>query len=702
MKTHAAWLDDVHLIKVNFEGLLPSAIDTNDIKFKNNSGEIAIHGQLGEESDDGTLSIVIDKDLPLGEEIELMLGSITIPVYPRGVVRTQWFEEHYTAKDAALGIHYEPTGTLFTIWAPTATKVMLFLNNNKFSLNRQKYGIWNMFLEGDWHGAKYEYEITVNGRVNRVIDPYTKALLPNSEKGVIINPSSTNPPGWEQHRRPTVNNLQDSIIYELHVRDATVSESSGIVHKGKFIGLAEKGTVTSSGYSTGLSYMKELGVTHVQLLPINDFARVDELNPENHYNWGYDPLFYQVPEGSYSTNPEDRLSRMMECKQMIQALHEQDISVILDVVFNHVFIIEESAFEKIVPGYYFRYYEDGTLSNGTGVGNDVATERIMVRKFILDTVDYWLKEYKVDGFRFDLMGVMDVKTMKKINERCLKEEVPIMLLGEGWDLPTALHHEQKATSFQSHQLKGIRFFNDYFRDSIKGNNFDVYDQGFVNGKGRFIERLPQLVTGSALEEYGHVVVSDVTQTVNYVECHDNHTLWDRLIKSNETEGEEDRKKMHQLATGITILSQGVPFLHAGQEWFRTKHGDENSYISGDYINQLDWKQREQENKSIQFVKKLIALRKKYDVFRLVSKDEIRRRLHILVTPAPIFGWTLFGDREDFAIYVNPTKRRFQLQLPSTGKWSIIVSNAREGDTEISGEWMFINPYEFTVLKKSRN
>ncbi|MCU9612020.1 hypothetical protein OEV98_00420 [Caldibacillus lycopersici] len=291
--------------------------------------------------------------------------------------------------------------------------------------------------------------------------------------------------------------------------------------------------------------------------------------------------------------------------------------------------------------------------------------------------------------------------MKKIVARCLEEQAPTMLLGEGWELPTALPAEKKATIGNARQLLNIRFFNDYFRDTIKGSLFSD-DQGFVNGSGRFIERMPSLVTGSCLEEFGSPFVPDVSQTINYVECHDNHTLWDRLLLTNPHETEIIRKKIHQLATGITLLSQGVPFLHAGQEWFRTKYGDGNSYISSDQINQLDWNKREQEQQYIEFVKSLILLRRQYPVFRLRSKEEIRKRIHIVKAPAPVFGYTLLGENEDFTVYVNPSNDMYPLHLPSSGKWKIMISNLQNhrDKHEINGEYTTINGYELLVLKKS--
>lgn len=699
METRVAWIDDVNVLTVMMEdtSLLLHQEESPIIYWQYMNKHFPT--KVEEIINATTARLTFPEELPLGEDLILKCGEAEIPVYPRAIVRTKWFDTNYSALNSELGALYKKTNTTFAIWAPTATAIKLYLNNNSHIMNRQKNGIWKLKIDGDWHGYSYDYEIIVNGEIKRVNDPYAKAMLANSSKSVIVDFARTE---MIQSNRPKIEKLQDAIIYELHVRDATIQEESGVLNRGKYLGLTEKSTTTPNGFSTALSYLKELGITHVQLLPINDFARVDELTPEKDYNWGYDPLFFQVPEGSYASTANDPITRLTECKKMIQTIHEEGISVILDVVYNHVFVMEESPFEKLVPGYFFRYHADGSLSNGTGVGNDFASEREMARKFIIDTIDFWLTEYKVDGFRFDLMGAMDIETMKQIQLRCAKEEIPIMLLGEGWELHTALAAEDKATSFQSHQLMGIRFFNDHFRDSLKGNLFDCHDTGYANGNGRFNERMPHLITGSALEEYGQPFVSELDQTINYVECHDNHTLWDRLLITNKHFTDTDRKKMHQIATAITLLSQGVPFIHAGQEWFRSKLGDENSYISGDKINQLDWKKREKENENIQFIKTLIALRKKYEVFRLPSKDEVRRRFHILDTPAPVFGFALFGIDEDFSIYINPTNEQYELQLPSTGTWKISATNDFNRDQqEIKGEFTSVGSYEVIVLKKSR-
>lgn len=703
-KIDCAWIDDLHLLTVHLKNIASHFDEQQPPTIYWKKNEQYFHVQLGKIIDHSTCHMTYSEPLPMGEQLMLLWGEREIPVYPRKIVQTDWFEEHYTQTTIELGAHYETTATTFIVWAPTATSVQLSLDNHLLPLQQQSRGIWQSTISGDWHGFAYHYEAMINGEIVIVNDPYAKAMLANSEHSVVVDLDKTNPTNFHSTERPTLQHLADAIIYELHIRDATIDKHSGVNHRGKFLGLTEEDTATNSGYSTGISYVKELGCTHIQLLPINDFGRVDELNSHESYNWGYDPLYFQVPEGSYSTDPAKPMTRIHEFKQLIQSFHQAGISVILDVVYNHVFIMEESPFEQLVPGYYFRYHPDGTLSNGTGVGNDLATERKMVRKFILDTIDFWLREYKVDGFRFDLMGAMDIETMRCIRNRCLQESTPIMLLGEGWQLDTALDKAEMATSTQSGKLPGIRFFNDYFRDTLKGNLFDVHDTGYINGRGHFIDRLPHLVTGSSLEEYGTPFVTDVNQTVNFVECHDNHTLWDRLSLTNHAESTKVRKKMHQLATGITLLSQGVPFIHAGQEWFRTKNGDENSYISGDEINQLDWNQRVKECENIAFIKALICLRKQYDVFRLSTQQEVRRRVHVLKTPVPLFGWCLLDHHVDLAIYINPTKSPVDVHLPSSGKWEVIVTNVDDQARkwQANKEYTAINPYELVAFKKTIN
>lgn len=696
-----AWYDDVHRLIIEH----PSSNFLNKpdtpVRITERSTNTHYYNANINHSDEKEIIVELDNPLPIGRDLVLVWDELEIPIYTRKITRTKWFEDNFFT-NRKLGAFCNNKSTSFSIWSPVATAVHLQIKNNFYLLDRNQDGSWSISLDGDFHRTTYIYQITINGFTQEVIDPYAKSVTANSTEGVIIDLNRTNA---LNHQRPNkITKFQDAIIYELHLRDLSTHENSGINNKGNYLGLTESNTVTNLGYSTGRCYINELGITHVQLLPVNDFARVDDLHPNNSYNWGYDPLFFQAPEGSYSSNPTNPLSRINELKSCIDSCHEDNLSVILDVVYNHVFQIDHSSFEKMVPGYFFRYHDNGELSNGTGVGNDFASEKLMARKFILDTIDYFLNEYNVDGFRFDLMGAIDVTTMQEIQKRCQKEKEFILLLGEGWNLPTALPANQKSTPNQAHELTGIAFFNDFFRDTLKGNLFAADSKGYVNGEGMHVEHLPHLVTGCVLSKYGIPFAENPGQIVNYVECHDNHTLWDRLSITNSHFTVDERKKTHQLATAITILSQGIPFLHAGQEWYRTKHGDENSYQSGDNINQLNWSQRETEEESITFVRTLIELRKRYPVFRLPSVEDINNYVHILPTIHPVFGYTLLDNDADITIYINPTNTCYDLQLPSSANWKVAVSNEfiKRNEQVVIGEQTTLHPYEILVLVKQRS
>ncbi|SDY99855.1 pullulanase [Evansella caseinilytica] len=665
MKQPIAWIDDQHLLTIEAPFLSENLPVTLKSKQQQWSGTPIW--------ENGVYQITFPEPLPLGEQLVLEWNQTAIPVYPRNIVRTEWFQTAFHAPDQTFGADYTPEQTSFAVWSPVATDIKLCLKDNVYAMKKDAFGVWKTSIAGDWDGAVYQYEVTIFDRTTRINDPYAKALTVNSKLGVVVDLRKTDPPHFRNVPRPAVP-YEDTIIYELHVRDATIAPASGVKEKGKYKGLTETGTTTINNKKTGLDYFKQLGITHIQLLPINDFANVDEADPLKAYNWGYDPLFYQVPEGSYAATPADPASRISECKQLVQAFHQEGIGVILDVVYNHVFIRETSPFELLVPGYYFRVHEDGTPANGTGVGNDIASERPMVRKFILDTVDYWLREYRVDGFRFDLMGILDLETMKAIRRRCDQEQTPVFLLGEGWKLPTALPSDQLATVENSGKLPGISFFNDRFRDAVRGNNFEVMDTGFINGSGKNIGTMLQLVSGSCLGDLEHSMFQHPLQSVNYVECHDNHTLWDRLDATHKQTSATIRKRIHQMATGLVLLSQGIPFLHAGQEWFRTKFGDHNSYRSGDNVNQLDWEQRDENLDYIQFTKDCITLRKSSKLFRMTSRAEINKHLRQVATSFPVFGYTLLGREEDFAIYINPAATPFRIRLPAPGHWETVLSN----------------------------
>ncbi|MEI9909114.1 MAG: type I pullulanase [Bacteroidota bacterium] len=426
----------------------------------------------------------------------------------------------------------------------------------------------------------------------------------------------------------------------MHVRDASIAANSGIKNKGKFLGLTETGTTNAEGLSTGLDHLKELGVTHVHLLPSYDFYSVDETKLDNpQYNWGYDPLNYNTPEGSYSTDPANGAVRIKEFKQLIKTFHENGLRVVMDVVYNHTMLTEDSYFNQLVPGYYYRQTADGKFSNATACNNETASERAMMRKFMLESVKYWVKEYHVDGFRFDLMGVHDIVTMNLISSELHKIKPDILLYGEGWTagacpLPDSL----RAIKANAAKLDRIAVFSDDIRDGIKGSVFENKDRGFASNKPGMEESIKFGIVAACKHpqvDYSKVNYSKAPyaaqpyNTVTYAECHDNHVLWDKLAISAPDATEAQRKQMHKLALSIVLTSQGISFLHAGTEFLRSKKGNENSYNAGDSINAIDWSLKSKNKDVVDLVKGLIKMRKEHPAFRMTTAEEIAKNIQFL-------------------------------------------------------------------------
>ncbi|ULG72821.1 type I pullulanase [Macrococcus brunensis] len=631
--------------------------------------------------------LIAQSPIVLNKKWWLEFGDVRLPVISGQVVRTAEFDERFARQDC-YGAEYNQAYTTFKVWSPVASKITLFVNHEPYEMNEDK-GNWSITLQGDYLGAIYFYGVEVNHEYHEVIDPYAKGLTINATAGVVVNPEVA-PDGFNIHSRPILPPA-DSIIYEVHVRDFSMHPNSGIPQdlKGKFEAMTLSGTTTKHGYSTGFDYVKSLGITHIELLPVNDFAKVDDVHFTTSYNWGYDPMYFQTPDGSYSTDPKDPVKRVLELKSLVQRYHKAHIGVILDVVFNHVFHQPTSSFERLVPGYYFRYYSDLSLSNGTGVGNDFASERQMARQFILDTLHYYAQNFQVDGFRFDLMGAIDVKTMQQVEEMLTALNPNMLILGEGWHLNTALPDNEKTTHDQAYLVPQIHFFNDYFRDTLKGNNFDIGDTGYINGSGRFRERVFKLFQG----DYG----LPVEQTINYTEVHDNHTLFDRLSYTSK-QHPENVLKLHQMTTVFTILSQGIPFIHAGQEFYRTKYGHGNTYNLSDFINRIDWNRRIKYNEDITIIRKAIQLKKAYEVFHLQDALSIKTRIIEIKAPDPVLGILLFDLYDEFILFFNPTALNYTIELPRLGVFNIELSNVHSAG-QVS-KTVTLKPFECLILRKT--
>ncbi len=615
----------------------------------------------------------------------------------------------YTGND--LGASYSKKKTSFRLWAPTANNVLLNLYeqgsgdnlSQSVTMNKDVNGTWVLVVNENLENVYYTYTVTIGQITNEAVDPYAKAVGVNGMRAMVVNLDSTNPEGWNKDKRPEFKNLSDAIVYETHVRDFSIDAHSGITNKGKYLAFTEEGTKTKDGTATGLAHLKDLGVTHVQLLPVYDFFTIDESKLDTpQFNWGYDPQNYNVPEGSYSSDPTNGNVRIREFKQMIKALHDNDIRVIMDVVYNHTGKTADSNFNLIVPEYYYRMTSPGSFSDASGCGNETASERSMVRKFMVDSIVYWVHEYHIDGFRFDLMGIHDIETMNVIREEVNKIEPNIIIYGEGWTSGSAAYDENlRPIKKNVAKLNDIGAFSDDIRDGMRGSVFNDFDKGFINGGAGREEWIKFGVVGSVHHsqiDYTKTEYSDGAwannphQTITYAEAHDNLTLWDRLSTASADESEETRIKMDKLAAGIIFTSQGVPFIQLGQDFLRTKPVDttfttfdHNSYKSSDYTNSVKWGRKTEYKNVYDYYKGLIAFRKAHSALRMMSAEDVTENLTFIENleknvVAFIIANNANGDiSEKIFVAHNANKDTKTLPLPS-GSWEVFVDDNKSGTT----------------------
>ena len=569
----------------------------------------------------------------------------------------------YNGKD--LGLTYSPKAATFKIWAPTATAARLNLYKSDMggnairtiNMSKGENGVWQITVPENLKNNYYTFQVNINNTWSEeVVDPYAKACGTNGLRAQVIDLKETNPVGWDQDKSPNFsssNKQTDAIIYELHVRDASIHASSGIKNKGKFLGLAEVGTKNSAGQSTGLSHIKELGVTHVHLLPFYDYNSVDETKAAVQYNWGYDPVNYNIPEGSYSTNPADGKVRIKELKELIKTMHSSGLRIIMDVVYNHTALTKNSNFNTLVPDYYYRKRADGSFSDASSCGNETASDNAMFQKFMIESVVYWVKEYHIDGFRFDLMGIHDIETMNLISDTLHKIKPSIVLYGEGWTSSSSpLPDDKRALKKNAAKLNGIAVFSDDMRDGIKGSVFNINDRGFATGQIENSESVKFGIVAAGKHpqiNYSKVNYSKEPYTagpaglINYADCHDNNILWDKIELSFKEASVAERTKMHELAYAIVLTAQGASFLHAGTEFLRTKNGVENSFDKGDVVNGINWDLKTQNNASYQFIKSLIQIRRTHPAFRMQTAQEIATNLNFEENlPPGIIAYTING------------------------------------------------------------
>lgn len=626
------------------------------------------------------------------------------------------FEKNYTYTGTDLGATWSVEKTTFRLWAPTADSVQIKLYQSgnaeakdlleTFAMTRDIQGTWIASKTGDLNGIYYTYLVHVDGKEKEVCDPYARTTGINGQRAMILDLASTNPEGWDNDKDPNYNkSITDAVIYELHVRDLSMNENSGIEHKGKFLGLAESGTKSPDGHATGLDYIKNLGVTHIHLLPIYDYGFTDESLPLPQYNWGYDPVNFNVPEGSFSTDPYQGAVRVSEMKQMIKTLHDNGLSVVMDVVYNHVYDGETFCFNQIVPGYFSRVNAEGIWSDGSICGNDTASERNMVHKYIVDSVCYWADEYHIDGFRFDLVGLIDVETINAITTEVHKKHPNVIFYGEGWDMPTELTKKcELAIQPNSPKMPEFSFFNDTIRDLLRGNIQKDTAPGYVAGAATSKEILNACFMGMP------AWAANPYQCINYVSCHDNHTLFDRIALTAPKASTADRIRMNRLAAAFSILSQGVPFFHAGEEMLRTKPDgkggfDENSYRSGDDVNAFRWENLSKPDyqKNIEYYRGLIAFRKAHDSLRLKYRKEVVNAVEMIpCRNSQVVVFKVTGTTEDILLIFNAGTDAVTVNLP-TGGWNIMIQDdiagtdvlaAKEGSVDVA-------PISATVLTQTK-
>ena len=538
-------------------------------------------------------------------------------------------------------------------------------------------------------------------------DPYARSTGVNGRRAMILDMAATDPVGWDTDTDPNAGKgITDAVIYELHLRDLSMDENSGITHKGKFLGLTETGTKTPSGQSTGLDHIKALGITHLHLLPVFDFGFTDETLPLPQFNWGYDPENFNVPEGSYSTDPYDGSVRVREMKQMVKTLHENGISVVMDVVYNHVYHDEPFCFHSIVPGYFSRVDNDGIWSNGSVCGNDTASERSMVRKYIVDSVNYWADEYHIDGFRFDLVGLIDIDTINEIVATVHRKHPSVIFYGEGWTMETGLVKPdvQLATQSNSGKLPGFSFFSDTIRDLLRGSVFFNDKPGFVSGEIVDKELLEDCFLGMpgwAAEPY---------QNINYVSCHDNNTLWDRICLAVPKASTNTKIQMNNLAAAFSILSQGVPFFHAGEELLRTKPArdggfDHNSYRAPDSVNAIKWGDLDKEayRKNVQYYRGLIAFRKAHPALRQSTRQQVLSKVRSLEVSDPqAVAFHIDEGKQEILLVFNAASHKVSLPLPH-GIWDVNIYRDTAGTDVLAHaeNIIYAAPISATVLTRKK-
>ncbi|MBR5464844.1 MAG: type I pullulanase [Alistipes sp.] len=584
---------------------------------------------------------------------------------------------------------YSAEKTTFSLWAPTAQEVEVRLYaadelEEVIPMQPIEECLWVAEKAGDQQGKSYTFRVKVEDEwLKETPGIFARAVTPNGERGAILDLATTDPEGWDEDVRPALKAAGDIAVYEMHYRDMTAHQTAGSRYPGKYLGMAERGTKSPDGLATGLDHLVELGVSHVHLLPTADFGSIDETVENNtQYNWGYEPQHFNVPEGTYSTNPADPAARIRELKTLVQAMHKAGLRVVLDVVYNHTTGVDRCGFELTVPGYFYRFNPDGSFANGSGCGNETASEKAMMRKFLVESLEYWATEYHVDGFRFDLMAIHDIETMNLIRERLSAIDPTILIYGEGWAAMDPAYDEAKlAFKRYTYQMPGVAAFSDDIRNALRGT-LDCTQGGFIHGVAGNKEALKfGLVGGVEHPAVAHTEAAwcaEPTQHMSYVTCHDDHNLRDRLEHLSPDGTEAERLQMAKLAHVGVFTSQGLPFIFCGEEMYRSKLGEKNTYNLPDKYNAIDWGLKKQYGNLVDYVEGLIALRKAYPQFCLGKAALVREHLTFLENEeASALGFRLTSPDSEQVIYVlmNGERKAVTFSVPA-GDYMAVANGDR--------------------------
>ena len=684
--------------------------------------------------------------------ITLMLSATLLS--PISKAQAQAVEELPVPAGPITEMTYSPTATRLSLWSPVAEEARVNLYDTDLGgetievvpMQRGNDGTWNARLNGDRKGIFYTFQVKTKGKwLEETPGIFAKTVGTNGQRAMIMNIRDTNPEGWDNDKSPEMNGITDVVLYEMHHRDFSVHASSGIKNKGKFLALTENGTKNPDGYSTGIDHLRELGVTHVHLLPSYDYGSIDERTGKSiggggrdqitYYNWGYDPVNYNCPEGSYSTNPADPAARIKEFKEMVMAMHKAGLRVVMDVVYNHVFDLAQSNFQRIVPDYFFRWQSDSKAddmsaqakepSNGSGCGNETASEMPMMRKYMIESVIYWMKEYHVDGFRFDLMGIHDIETMNAIREAAQAVDPNVVIYGEGWAASAPAYPAEKlAMKANTSQLGGIAAFGDELRDGLRGSWSNNEEGAFLVGNPGNEESVKFGIVGAIQHpgvDYSKVNYSNApwasqpTQMISYVSCHDDMCVADRLKvtlrtknkKKSLTEAQlmQQQTALMKLAETVTLTSQGVPFIWCGDEIMRDRKGIHNCYASPDSINAIDWNGKTENIDLYNYIKGVISIRKAHPAFRMGCAEKVRENLAFIpVKQKNVVAFTLKGSAvgdswSDIVVLFNSNLRPVSIPVEQ-GQYTIVVENGKvnpEGLRTVRLKTIKVAPQSATIM-----